>query len=82
MAKQLLYFFNIFGNSTFSSRDVKGDNPNGLEWIAVKYFHLFTYKTWKSWYSLLFYIPVMLINIIFYNKFHKYVENQRKVRDI
>jgi hypothetical protein len=48
----------------------------GLEWIGVEFFNLFTYKTWKSWYSLVFYFPVMIINIIFYNKFHRYIKNK------
>jgi hypothetical protein len=45
----------------------------GLDWVSVEFFNLFTYKTWKSWYSLLFYIPVMTLNILFFNKFHQYV---------
>ncbi|MCA1054953.1 hypothetical protein LCM10_08150 [Rossellomorea aquimaris] len=45
----------------------------GLEWVSVEYFNLFTYKTWKPWYSLVFYIPVMALNILFYHKFHQYV---------
>ena len=45
----------------------------GLEWVSVEYFNLFTYKTWKSWYSLLFYIGVMGLNISFFHKFHQYV---------
>lgn len=48
----------------------------GLEWIGVEFFNLFTYKTWKPWYSLIFYFPVMTINIIFYNKFHGYIKKQ------
>jgi hypothetical protein len=48
----------------------------GLEWIGVEFFNLFTYKTWKSWYSLVFYFPVMILNIIFYNKFHRYIKNK------
>ncbi|RSK28837.1 hypothetical protein EJF36_19230 [Bacillus sp. HMF5848] len=45
----------------------------GLEWVSVEYFNLFTYKTWKSWYSLIFYCPVMILNILFYNLFHHYI---------
>ncbi|KAA0549911.1 hypothetical protein FZW96_00745 [Bacillus sp. BGMRC 2118] len=44
-----------------------------LEWISIKYFHLFTLKSWKSWYSLFFYTPVVWINIIFYEKLHQYI---------
>lgn len=49
-----------------------------LEWIGVTYFQLFTYKTWKSWYSLFFYLPVMILNIIFFLKFHKYIMQKRQ----
>lgn len=50
-----------------------------LEWIGVEYFHLFTYKSWKWWYSVLFYCPVMVLNIIYYEKLHKYVQRQISV---
>jgi hypothetical protein len=46
----------------------------GLEWIGVEFFNLFTYKSWKSWYSILFYFPVMILNISFYHTFHRYLK--------
>lgn len=48
----------------------------GLEWVSVKYFHLFTLKSWKSWYSFFFYLPVLWINIWFYEKLHRYLLSQ------
>ncbi|TXC81586.1 hypothetical protein FS935_22045 [Metabacillus litoralis] len=48
----------------------------GLEWVGTEFFNLFTYKKWKLWYSLIFYIPVMISNIFFYNKFHGYIKSQ------
>jgi hypothetical protein len=48
----------------------------GLEWIGVEFFNLYTYKTWKAWYSFIFYISVMILNIIFYHKLHRYIYHQ------
>jgi hypothetical protein len=49
-----------------------------LEWISVKYFHLFSYNTWKLWYSYLFYVLTMWLNLFFFQKFHLFVIQLRK----
>ncbi|MCA1030756.1 hypothetical protein LCL95_06975 [Bacillus timonensis] len=48
-----------------------------LEWISVEFFHLYTFKTWTTWYSSLFYAGVVIANIIFYHTFHRYVQRLR-----
>ncbi|MEW9054002.1 MAG: CBO0543 family protein [Neobacillus sp.] len=54
----------------------------GLEWVGMKFFNLYTFKTWKSWYSLVFYIPVMYLNVIYYQKFHRYIHQQIKLNSL
>ncbi|MEO2075914.1 MAG: hypothetical protein ABGX20_11135 [Bacillus sp. (in: firmicutes)] len=47
-----------------------------LEWISV-HFHLFTYKTWSIYYSVLFYCFVMIVNVFYYEKLRKYLVQRR-----
>ncbi|KUP09909.1 hypothetical protein Q73_00595 [Bacillus coahuilensis m2-6] len=49
-----------------------------LEWVSVHYFNLFTYKQWNLGLSSLFYFGVMVLNILFYTLFHRYVRKQQK----
>lgn len=46
-----------------------------VETIGVKYFHLFTYKGWRSFYSFLFYIVVFTINFWIFDKVRKYTSS-------
>jgi hypothetical protein len=48
-----------------------------LEAISVFCFHLFTYKTWEFYYSVLFYFFVMAVNLIFYEKLNAYLKKRR-----
>lgn len=34
-----------------------------LDWVSMHYFHLFTYKAWKIYYSYPFYILVLTLNL-------------------
>jgi hypothetical protein len=48
----------------------------GLEAIGVYIFHLFTYKTWKFYYSILFYLLVMISNVFFFEKLKTFLKNR------
>jgi hypothetical protein len=49
---------------------------SGLEAIGVYFFHLFTYKTWKFYYSIIFYLLVMTSNLYFYEKLNTFLINR------
>jgi hypothetical protein len=49
---------------------------SGLEAISVYIFHLFTYKSWKIYYSIIFYGVVMTINLLFYNKLRIFLDSR------
>ncbi|MGG3560548.1 hypothetical protein ABES03_02705 [Neobacillus rhizosphaerae] len=49
-----------------------------LEGISVYFFQLFTYKTWKIYYSLIFYFLVMVVNVVFYNRLRMYLDKRAK----
>ncbi|MGD6830850.1 hypothetical protein ACQCT5_01715 [Sutcliffiella halmapala] len=49
---------------------------SGLEAIGVYIFHLFTYKSWKFFYSIIFYFFVMTLNVFFFEKL-KTILNKR-----
>ncbi|WP_026581409.1 CBO0543 family protein [Bacillus sp. J33] len=42
-----------------------------LEWASETFFNLFQYKEWKLWYSFVFYMFVISVNLIFANKVKK-----------
>lgn len=46
-----------------------------LEAISV-YFHLFTYKGWKLYYSGLFYTMIMWINVVFFERLVRFLERK------
>ncbi|MFE8699880.1 CBO0543 family protein [Cytobacillus sp. FJAT-54145] len=45
-----------------------------LEGISVNFFHLFTYKGWKIYYSFFFYVFTMTVNVLFYEKITCFIE--------
>lgn len=47
-----------------------------LEGISVYFFHLFTYKSWKFYYSILMYLLTMTLNLIFYEKLHDFLQGR------
>lgn len=49
---------------------------SGLEAIGVYIFHLFTYKSWKFYFSVLFYIFVMISNLLYYEKLKWFLNNR------
>ncbi|WP_246941648.1 hypothetical protein [Bacillus pinisoli] len=50
-----------------------------LEVIAVYIFHLYTYNNWKLYYSFFFYLLVMIINLLYYEKLTKFIEKRLNV---
>jgi hypothetical protein len=52
-----------------------------LETISVYVFHLYEFKTWKSYYSLIFYFFVIGINLLFYHRLDYYIFNRTKQRE-
>ncbi len=48
----------------------------GLEAIGVYFFHLFTYKTWELYYSIIFYFFVMISNVFFFEKLKTLINNR------
>lgn len=51
---------------------------SALEGISTL-FNLFTYKSWKFYYSILFYFTVMNINIIFVDQLTKYLTKRKNM---
>ncbi|MBS8266436.1 hypothetical protein DYI25_18610 [Mesobacillus boroniphilus] len=47
-----------------------------LEGISVYFFHLFTYKSWKFYYSVIFYTITMVLNLVFYEKLHNFLQGR------
>jgi hypothetical protein len=48
----------------------------GLEAIGVYFFHLFTYKTWELYFSIIFYFFVMISNVFFFEKLKTLINNR------
>ncbi|MEK3885093.1 CBO0543 family protein [Paenibacillus sp. PL2-23] len=48
-----------------------------LEWIGEEYFQLYTYKSWKLWYSAVFYIFVLIVNVLFFIRFRHTIHRLR-----
>lgn len=49
-----------------------------LESISVYFFNLFKYKTWTIYYSMLFYLIVMVLNVVFFEKVSTYLRSRRE----
>lgn len=49
---------------------------SALESISVYFFHLFTFKSWEYYYSIIFYIFVMTTNVVFYEVFKSIISNR------
>ncbi|KGX85918.1 CBO0543 family protein [Pontibacillus marinus] len=47
-----------------------------LEWISIEAFHLFQYKKWNIYYSYFLYVIVMVLNILFFNKIHAFINKK------
>ncbi|MBM6616678.1 CBO0543 family protein [Bacillus suaedaesalsae] len=47
-----------------------------LEWIGIHLFHLFKYNTWKFYYSVAFYLLVMSLNVLFFDKLRKFLNSR------
>lgn len=49
-----------------------------LEWTSETFFDLFQYKEWKIWYSFIFYVFAISVNLIFVNKVKKLILSYEK----
>lgn len=47
-----------------------------LEAISIYFFHLFTYKSWKFYYSVLFYLLTMVLNVLFFEKLQHFLKRR------
>lgn len=48
-----------------------------FEWVSVKFFDVFQYNNWSTWFSFGFYCFAVLVNLIFYKKIHKIIQERR-----
>jgi hypothetical protein len=48
-----------------------------LEEISIRFFHLFVYKNWEFYYSAFFYLLVMIINVIYYEKLTVFLKKKK-----
>ncbi|NPV91641.1 MAG: hypothetical protein HPY50_12795 [Firmicutes bacterium] len=46
----------------------------GMEWISVRFFHVFTYTGWRLLYSFLVYILVFVLNLMVFRFARQYTE--------
>lgn len=53
-----------------------------FETISVNIFSLFTYKSWRPYYSVIFYFLVMISNVVYFEKLNKFLTKRRSLVSI
>lgn len=49
------------------------------EWVSVKFFNLFQYHNWTTWYSFMFYCFAIYVNIFYHKKIIMMIENRKQL---
>lgn len=72
----IMNFYNIFAKKKIIFILLSASILSSLEWIGVYLFHLYTYHSWKFYYSTFFYIFVITLNILFFNKLNNFLNSR------
>lgn len=72
-----MHFYFVWGISKIWFVPIGAAVLTILDWVSMQYFHLFTYKAWKIYYSYPFYILVLTLNLNLHSWIRKRYRQER-----